>query len=128
MRTFHKHQRNGRLTARGWFVLFVGVAILPAIHTAQHVPAPQASTAAPTQVHHYESPCYLRERTARGIPASTLDDNTGLAAYVRQHLRGSTPDAELADYWAALDRCRENEPVGKWAWDSMILVSVEKVP
>jgi hypothetical protein len=137
-RTFHKHQRNGRLTLRGIVILILGVAIMPAIYTANHHPpgpdpqpvsaAEAAQAAKPTRVNHYETPCDLRERTTRGIPAYSVDDSKGLMAYVWEHLdENYVPDAELADYWAALDACDVNEPVAKWDFDNMILVSVEYI-
>lgn len=137
MRTFHKHQRNGRLTARGWIILVFGVAILPAIYTAStHPPGPDpqpvsaaeaAQAAKPTRVNIYETPCELRERTARGIPAYSVDDTKGLMAWTYARLDGTTPTPELRDYWEALDDCRANEPVAKWDWDNMILVDVEYI-
>lgn len=79
---------------------------------------------APTQVNNYETPCHYRERVSRGIPAYSVHGG-GLLAYVDRHLDGRTPDAELADFWAALDACDRNEAVGRWDWDSMILTSVQ---
>jgi hypothetical protein len=136
-RTFHKHQRNGRLTLRGLVILILGVAILPAIYTANHHPpgpdpqpvsaAEAAQAAKPTRVNHYETPCELRVRTERNIPAYSVDPSRGLMAYVHAHLNGSTPDAELRDYWDALDACDRDEPVAKWDFDNMILVDVEYI-
>jgi hypothetical protein len=90
-------------------------------------PAPEVDAAAPTQVLHYETPCYYRERTERGIPAYSVDASKGELAYVRAHLNGSTPDAELADYWAALDACDQVEPVALWNWSGMVLVGTEAI-
>lgn len=78
-----------------------------------------------TQVNIYESPCYQREREARGIPRYSVHEGRGLVAYVHAHLNGNTPDAELADYWAALDACRRDHPVPRWDFGSMVLVGVE---
>ena len=138
MRTFHKHQRNGRLTVRCLIILILGVAILPAIYTASNHPPgsdPQPASAAeaaqaakPTRVNSYETPCELRERTARGIPVYSVDPNKGLMAYTYAHMDESfVPDAELRDYWEALDACDRNEPVAKWDFDNMILVNVEYI-
>jgi hypothetical protein len=78
-----------------------------------------------TRVNIYETPCYQREREARGIPRYSVHEGRGLMAYVSAHLDGDTPDAELADYWAALDACDRNHPVARWDWDHMILTHVE---
>jgi hypothetical protein len=92
-------------------------------------PVPAATAQHRTQVNHYETPCDYRERMARGIPAYSVDTSKGLMAYVRAHLvDGTTPDAELADYWAALDACDANEPVAKWNWEGMILTHAEFLP
>lgn len=79
-----------------------------------------------TQVNHYETPCDLRERLARGIPAYSVHEGRGLMAYVWEHLdENYVPDAELADYWAALDTCDINEPVAKWDFENMVLTHIE---
>jgi len=109
-------------------VVMLTVALPLYLHVQEETtPAHRAETAAPTQVQHYETPCYYRERTKRGIPAYSVDASKGELAYVRQHLNGNTPDAELADYWAALAECRRDEPVGKWNWDGMVLVGTEMI-
>lgn len=87
--------------------------------------APASAAQQATQVNTYESPCYQRERVARGIPALSAHEGRGLVAYVRAHLHGTTPDAQLADYWKALEACDRNEPVGRWDWGSMVLVRTE---
>lgn len=97
------------------------VAILAALLGVPASAAPQGAN----QVNSYESPCYQRERVARGIPALSVHEGRGLIAYVRAHLHGTTPDAQLADYWAALEACDRNEPVGRWDWGSMVLVRTE---
>lgn len=119
--------------ARAIMSVIMLVVALPIYLHAQDDPAPPAVSAATaqhrTQVNHYETPCYLRERVARGIPAYSVDDTKGLMAYVWAHLDDNyVPDAELADYWEALDACRANEPVAKWDWDNMILTHVEYLP
>jgi hypothetical protein len=78
-----------------------------------------------TRVNIYETPCYQREREARGIPRYSVHEGRGLMAYVYAHLDGTTPDAQLADFWDALDACRRNEPVARWDWPNMVLVGVE---
>lgn len=78
-----------------------------------------------TQVNMYETPCEQRERVARGIPPYSVHEGRGLMAYVYAHLDGTTPDAQLADFWAALDECDRNHPVPRWAWDQLVLVNVE---
>jgi hypothetical protein len=101
--------------------IFAVAAILGLFATAPAAEAAQGRT----QVNHYETPCDNRERVARGIPAYSVHEGRGLMAYVRAHLDGDTPDAELADYWAALDACDRNHPVARWDWDHMILTHVE---
>lgn len=101
--------------------IFVVTAILAAL---LGVPAAEAAQGR-TRVNTYETPCEQRERVARGIPPLSVHEDRGLMAYVYAHLDDRTPDAQLADYWAALDRCDRNHPVPKWAWDQMVLVNVE---
>jgi hypothetical protein len=84
-----------------------------------------AAAAQPTTVVIHETPCHYRERIARHIPAYSVYEGKGEMAYVYAHLNGTTPDAELADFWAALDACDVNEPVAKWDWDAMYTVGVE---
>lgn len=78
-------------------------------------------------MNNYETPCEYRERRARGIPAYSVHPGRGLMSYVYAHLDGTTPDAELADFWAATRECRRTEPVARWDFGSMILVSVEYI-
>lgn len=80
-----------------------------------------------TRVNIWETPCHLRERVARGIPRYSVHEGRGLMAYVYAHLDGTTPDAELADFWAATRACRRNEPVAKWDHANMVLVGVEYI-
>lgn len=125
-----KNWRSIRLTARGWIVLVVGIIALPLAYvgTQSDATTPASISAAPTRVNHYETPCELRERTARNIPTYSVDHSKGLIAYVWEHLdENYVPDAELADYWAALDACDVNEPVAQWDFDNMILVNVEYI-
>lgn len=114
-----------RITPRNLVIGFLGIGIFPATYLAQ--PAPEADAVAPTSVNHYESPCQFQARTSRDIPAYSVHPGQGLLAWTRQHLRGSTPDAELADYWGAMDACKATDP-GKFQWDQMILVDVEYLP
>lgn len=90
-------------------------------------PIRSSSADAATRVDTYESPCYHRERVARGIPAYSVHENRGLMAYVRAHLHGSVADGQLADYWRALAACNRNEPVSRWAWGSMVLVRIDYI-
>lgn len=101
--------------------IFTVTAILAAL---LGLPAADASQGR-TQVRNYETPCQHRERVARGIPAYSVHEGRGLMAYVYAHLDGDTPDAQLADFWAALDECDRTQPVARWDWDSMVLTSVE---
>lgn len=101
--------------------IFAVVSILAAL---LGLPAAEAAQGR-TQVNNYETPCDYRERTARGIPAYSVHPGRGLMAYVDAHLDGSTPDAQLADFWAALDECDRTDPVPRWSWDQMILTGVE---
>jgi hypothetical protein len=99
------------------------LAVLAVLMPASSADATQGAT----EVYNYETPCHHRERVARGIPAYSVHEGRGLMAYVRAHLNGSVPDAQLADFWAALDACDRDHPVARWAWSSMVLVSVERL-
>lgn len=106
------------------FVILVAMTYLPLGYAAYGWGPSHAAAAQPTVVNHYETPCYFRERTARGIPALSVHQDRGLLAWERSH--AGTEAA--ADYHAALRVCDANEPVGKWDWDSMILVDTETLP
>jgi hypothetical protein len=75
------------------------------------------------QINHYETPCHKREREARGIPKYSVDESKGYMAWYRSNWE--TP--EWNDWNAAASNCRLVEPVEKWRWDGMILVSVEYI-
>jgi hypothetical protein len=85
--------------------------------------APQHKAPTYTVVNTYESPCYVQVRTARGIPALSVDASKGLLAWEQAH-QGTI---EAADYHAALDHCDATQPVGKWDWDAKVLVNQETV-
>lgn len=110
------------------FVTMLAVTYLPLGYVLYGWGEPAAAPA-PTEtvVNHYESPCAREARVSRNIPQVTVDSSTGLAAYVQAHLQGSTPDAELADYWAALDHCDATQPVAKFDYAHLYLVSSEVV-
>lgn len=81
-----------------------------------------ATTSAPGgAVNFYETPCYHKERVTRGIPAPTLDDSKGYAAWYRAHW-GSP---EWTAWNAAASACFRDHPVAKWDWDAMVLVRTE---
>lgn len=107
-------------------VLLVAVASL-ALAATPPASAQPDDPRRPTVVNHYETPCYYRERVARGIPAYSIDRSRGLMAYVDAHLDGETPDAELAEFWAALRDCRRLEPVARWDWPNMIMTHREYI-
>lgn len=114
-------------------VIMLVVALPIYLHSQETDPSPPAVSAATaqhrTQVNHYETPCDYRERVARGIPAYSVDPSKGLMPYVWAHLdENNVPDAELADYWAALDACDASEPVARWDFDNMVLTHVEYLP
>lgn len=102
--------------------IFLALGLVALFLTTSASASPAAS---PTVVNNYETPCHHRERVNRGIPAYSVHPGRGLMAYVHAHLEGTRPDAELADFWAALDACDRNEPVARWAWQDMVLTSVE---
>ena len=104
--------------------IFVSALIVAMITLTTGASSAEA-TQGRTRVNIYETPCYQREREARGIPRYSVHEGRGLMAYVYTHLDGTTPDAQLADFWDALDACRRNEPVAKWDWGAMVLVGVE---
>lgn len=66
-------------------------------------------------VNYYESPCYHRERVARGIPYQ----NDAYLAWARSHM--GTPAWD--DWNAAALACFRDHPVAKFDWDNMIKVS-----
>lgn len=108
------------------FILMLAATYLPLGYTLwgpTDTPAASAQQGT-TQVRHYETPCYFRERTNRGIPALSVHQDRGLLAWERSH----AGTAAAADYHAALTACDANEPVGKWDWASKVLVSTETLP
>lgn len=103
------------------------LALVASLLLAATPPASVAQTSAPTVVNVYEPPCYQRERVLRDVPAYSVDPTRGELAYVRRHLVNGTPDAELADYWAALRRCDAREPIGRFDWSRLRLVRTETI-
>jgi hypothetical protein len=89
--------------------------------------APAGSAVTTTAVYTYESPCYLTVRTERSIPALSAYPDRGLIAWTKAHMHGSTPDAQLAEYWEALDTCDNVSPVAHYDWDHMVLVRRENI-
>lgn len=87
----------------------------------------ETEAAGATVISHYESACYYQARTERNIPALSYRSNTGLIGWTKQHLNGSTPDATLANYWAALRTCDATAPVAKFNWDGMYLAGMETI-
>lgn len=76
-----------------------------------------------TRVNNYETPCYKREREARGIPMYSVHESRGYMKWYKDNW--GTP--EWSDWNRAAAACDSNEPVAKWDWDSMVLVSVEYI-
>jgi hypothetical protein len=72
---------------------------------------------APGSINHYETPCWHRERVARGIPW----DNAGYLGWYR----ANWGTAEWSGWNAAAAACERDHPVPKWAFDQMILVGSE---
>lgn len=131
-------RNRNRLTVRALVIGFLGIGIFPATYVANSDATPTSTAALQevgtvvtaqgrTKVNFYETPCELRERTQRGIPAPSLSAHYGENAWVLAHLDGNTPDALLADYWAALDACDRYEPVAQWNWGGRVVVNVEYI-
>lgn len=105
------------------FVLALAATYLPLGYVAYGWGPSPAATVQPTTVNHYETPCYHRERTARGIPALSVHPDQGLLAWERSH----AGTAEATSYHAALRACDATQPVGKWDWANMVLVGTEVI-
>lgn len=124
-RTWTWRNPMGWPMTRKVFILALAATYLPLAYVGYGWgPDHSAAAAQPTVVNHYETPCYARERTARGIPALSVHQDRGLLGWERSHQ--GTPEA--ADFHAALAACDALEPVGKWDWGSMVLVSTETLP
>jgi hypothetical protein len=121
----------GYLTARQRLTLGC-IVVLPLAYVSGQLSYGEASPASvpqPTTVISHENSCYYQARVSRNIPAYSVDQSKGLLAYTRRHLHGSTPDAELADYWQALRACDAvANPAAKWNWNNMYVVNTEEVP
>lgn len=120
-----ENEHYGWRLARIALSMLMLVVALPAyLHTHQHEAPPWPVAAATTTVRHWETPCLFRERTARGIPAYSVDETKGYMRWYRDNW--GTP--AWHNWNTAATTCERNEPVDKWDTSRMVLANVERVP